>query len=180
EKPAEEKPQEIKEEPKPEPEVATQPEPQPEPVSQPEPEPEVPTPAAPQPQEPSEWTLETLSDVLPHGTVGLEHNDMGLVLFFNSRLFFQTANRNADAVREKIHQKTGSDVNIIFSFSETKEAPSQAPAEDNPEEEKPAEEKPQEIKEEPKPEPVKESSLSEEQKNLITDLMLCFDGREER
>lgn len=160
--------------PEPEPEVATQPEPEPEPVSQPEPQPEVQTPAAPEPQEPSEWTLETLSDVLPHGTVGLEHNEMGFVLIFNSRLFFQTANRNADAIREKIRQKTGPDVNIIFSFSDNKETT------EAQEEEKPAEEEPQEIKEEPKPEPVKESSLSEEQKNLITDLMLCFDGREER
>ncbi|MBO6001474.1 MAG: DNA polymerase III subunit gamma/tau, partial [Spirochaetales bacterium] len=165
---------EVKPEPEPQPEVATQPEPEPEPFSQPEPEPEVPTPAEPEQERPSEWTLETLSDVLPHGTVALEHNEMGLVLIFNSRLFFQTANRNADAIREKIRQKTGPDVNIIFSFSDNKETT------EAQEEEKPAEEKPQEIKEEPKPEPVKESSLSEEQKNLITDLMLCFDGREER
>lgn len=172
---------EVKPEPEPQPEVATQPqpEPEPEPASQPEPEPEVPTPAAPKSERPSEWTLETLSDVLPHGTVALEHNEMGLVLFFNSRLFFQTANRNADAVREKIRQKTGPDVNIIFSFSDTKEAPAPEPVEEPKEEEKPAEEEPQ-IKEEKKPEPVKESSMSEEQKNLITDLMLCFDGREER
>ena len=164
---------EVKPEPEPQPEVATQPEPEPEPepVSQPEPEPE--------PQRPSEWTLETLSDVLPHGTVALEHNEMGLVLFFNSRLFFQTANRNADAVREKIRQKTGPDVNIIFSFSDNKETTAPAPVEEPQEEEKPAKEEPQ-IKEEKKPEPVKESSMSEEQKNLITDLMLCFDGREER
>ena len=164
---------EVKPEPEPQPEVATQPqpEPEPEPASQPEPEPE--------PQRPSEWTLETLSDVLPHGTVAVEHNEMGLVLFFNSRLFFQTANRNADAVREKIRQKTGPDVNIIFSFSDNKETTAQEPVEEPQEEEKPAEEEPQ-IKEEKKPEPVKESSMSEEQKNLITDLMLCFDGREER
>ena len=164
---------EVKPEPEPQPEVATQPqpEPEPEPVSQPEPEPE--------PQRPSEWTLETLFDVLPHGTVALEHNEMGLVLFFNSRLFFQTANRNADAVREKIRQKTGPDVNIIFSFSDNKETTEPEPVEEPQEEEKPAEEEPQ-IKEEKKPEPVKESSMSEEQKNLITDLMLCFDGREER
>ena len=164
---------EVKPKPEPQPEVATQPqpEPEPEPASQPEPEPE--------PQRPSEWTLETLSDVLPHGTVALEHNEMGLVLFFNSRLFFQTANRNADAVREKIRQKTGPDVNIIFSFSDNKETTAPEPVEEPQEEEKPAEEEPQ-IKEEKKPEPVKESSMSEEQKNLITDLMLCFDGREER
>ena len=149
--------------PAPQAEVKPEPEPQPEVATQPQPEPE------PEPQRPSEWTLETLSDVLPHGTVALEHNEMGLVLFFNSRLFFQTANRNADAVREKIRQKTGPDVNIIFSFSDNKETTAPEPAEEEPQ-----------IKEEKKPEPVKESSMSEEQKNLITDLMLCFDGREER
>ena len=88
---------------------------------------------------------------------------MGLVLFFNSRLFFQTANRNADAVREKIRQKTGPDVNIIFSFSDNKETTAPEPIEEPQEEEKPAEEEPPQIEEEKKPEPVKESSMSEEQ-----------------
>ena len=101
------------------------------------------------------------------------------VLTFNSRLFFQTANRNAEAVREKIRQKTGPDVNIIFSFSD---APTETKAEEQPAEQ--TVEEPVEVKiekpEEKKPEPVKESSLSEEQRNLLTDLMLCFDGREER
>jgi len=123
--------------------------------------------------------METLSDVLPHGTISVETNDMGLVLTFNSRLFFQTANRNADAVREKIRQKTGPDVNIIFSFSD---ASAETKAEEQPVEqtaEEPVEVK-KEVIEEKKPEPAKESSMSEEQRNLITDLMLCFDGREER
>ena len=153
----------------------------PAPVSQPEAKVEIqpePEPVAEaQPERPSEWTMQSLSDVLPHGTVSVEKNDMGLVLLFNSRLFFQTANRNAEAVREKIRRKTGPDVNIIFSFSESKETPK----EEKTEEEKPVEQTP--IEEKPvenKPEPVKESSMSEEQKNLITDLMLCFDGREER
>ena len=115
--------------------------------------------------------METLSDVLPHGTISVETNDMGLVLTFNSRLFFQTANRNADAVREKIRQKTGPDVNIIFSFSD---APTETKAEDQPVEVI------KEVIEEKKPEPAKESSMNEEQRNLITDLMLCFDGREEK
>ena len=123
--------------------------------------------------------METLSDVLPHGTIGVETNDMGLVLTFNSRLFFQTANRNAEAIREKIRQKTGPDVNIIFSFSD---APTEAKAEEQPAEQSPAEpvEVKEEIIEETKPEPAKESNMSEEQKNILTDLMLCFDGREER
>ena len=159
--------------PEPEPEPDFKPEPTPEPEPQPEPQPE------PEPERPSEWTMETLSDVLPHGTISVETNDMGLVLTFNSRLFFQTANRNADAVREKIRQKTGSDVNIIFSFSD---APTETNAEEQPVEqtaEEPVEVK-KEVIEEKKPEPAKESSMSEEQRNLITDLMLCFDGREER
>ena len=159
--------------PQPEPQPVAEPAPEPEPTPEPEPQPE------PEPERPLEWTMETLSDVLPHGTVSVEKNDMGLVLTFNSRLFFQTANRNADAVREKIRQKTGPDVNIIFSFSD---APTETKAEDQPAEQ--TVEETVEIKiekpEEKKPEPAKESSLSEEQRNLLTDLMLCFDGREER
>ena len=87
---AEEKP-EIQTPPVPEPE---QPE-QPKEVSEPQPVEEAPAPAPAAVQEKSvEWTLEGLADALPHGTISVEKTDMGLVLGFNSRLFYQTANRN--------------------------------------------------------------------------------------
>ena len=176
---AEEKP-EIQTPPVPEPE---QPE-QPKEVSGPQPVEEAPAPAPTAVQEKSvEWTLEGLADALPHGTISVEKTDMGLVLGFNSRLFYQTANRNKAMVEEKLRDKTGCDVNVVLSYSEPPEpkipetpAP-QAPVRQPEEKPAPA---PEVREESPKPRPQEQATMSDEQKNLITDLMLCFDGREER
>ena len=166
---------------KPEPQTPPVPEPeqpeQPKEVSEPQPVEEAPAPAPAAVQEKSvEWTLEGLADALPHGTISVEKTDMGLVLGFNSRLFYQTANRNKAMVEEKLRDKTGCDVNVVLSYSEPPEpkipetpAP-QAPVRQPEEKPAPA---PEVREESPKPRP-------QEQKNLITDLMLCFDGREER
>ena len=174
---AEEKP-EIQTPPVPEPE---QPE-QPKEVSEPQPVEEVPAPVAVQ-EKSVEWTLEGLADALPHGTISVEKTDMGLVLGFNSRLFYQTANRNKAMVEEKLRDKTGCDVNVVLSYSEPPEpkipetpAP-QAPVRQPEEKPAPA---PEVREESPKPRPQEQAPMSNEQKNLITDLMLCFDGREER
>ena len=176
---AEEKP-EIQTPPVPEPE---QPE-QPKEVSGPQPVEEAPAPAPTAVQEKSvEWTLEGLADALPHGTISVEKTDMGLVLGFNSRLFYQTANRNKAMVEEKLRDKTGCDVNVVLSYWEPPEpkipetpAP-QAPVRQPEEKPAPA---PEVREESPKPRPQEQAPMSNEQKNLITDLMLCFDGREER
>lgn len=173
---------------KPEPQTPPVPEPeqpeQPKEVSEPQPVEEAPAPAPAAVQEKSvEWTLEGLADALPHGTISVEKTDMGLVLGFNSRLFYQTANRNKAMVEEKLRDKTGCDVNVVLSYSEPPEpkipetpAP-QAPVRQPEEKPAPA----PEIREEsPKPRPQEQAPMSNEQKNLITDLMLCFDGREER
>ena len=176
---AEEKP-EIQTPPVPEPE---QPE-QPKEVSEPQPVEEAPAPAPAAVQEKSvEWTLEGLADALPHGTISVEKTDMGLVLGFNSRLFYQTANRNKAMVEEKLRDKTGCDVNVVLSYSEPPEpkipetpAP-QAPVRQPEEKPAPA---PEVREESQKPRPQEQAPTSDEQKNLITDLMLCFDGREER
>ncbi|MBO4393573.1 MAG: hypothetical protein J5800_04445, partial [Spirochaetales bacterium] len=147
------------------------PEPQ---VQSPEPEPEL-QPKAPEQENTAIWTMETLSDALPHGTVSVENTDDGLVLVFNSRLFYQTAYRNLSDVKARIHKKTESEINIVLSYSEAQE---QNVPEPEPEPQKP---QPQNIPEQERPEPKPQApSMSEEQKNLITDLMLCFDGREER
>ena len=174
---AEEKP-EIQTPPVSEPE---QPE-QPKEVSGPQPVEEVPAPTATQ-EKSVEWTLVGLADVLPHGTISVEKTDMGLVLGFNSRLFYQTANRNKAMVEEKLRDKTGCDVNVVLSYSEPPEpkipetpAP-QAPVRQPEEKPAPA---PEVREESPKPRPQEQAPMSNEQKNLITDLMLCFDGREER
>ncbi|MBR4426252.1 MAG: DNA polymerase III subunit gamma/tau, partial [Spirochaetales bacterium] len=149
---------------------------QPKQQATPVPEPQVQSPEPePEPEKPVIWTMETLSDALPHGTVSVENTDDGLVLVFNSRLFYQTAYRNLSDVKARIHKKTDSEINIVLSYSEAQE---QKTPEPEPEPQKP---QPQNIPEQEKPEPkVQAPSMSEEQKNLITDLMLCFDGREER
>jgi len=157
---------------------------QPKEVSEPQPVEEAPAPAPVAVQEKSvEWTLEGLADALPHGTISVEKTDMGLVLGFNSRLFYQTANRNKAMVEEKLRDKTGCDVNVVLSYSEPPEpkipetpAP-QAPVRQPEEKPAPA---PEVREESPKPRPQEQAPMSNEQKNLITDLMLCFDGREER
>jgi DNA polymerase-3 subunit gamma/tau len=157
---------------------------QPKEVSDPQPVEEAPAPAPAAVQEKSvEWTLEGLADALPHGTISVEKTDMGLVLGFNSRLFYQTANRNKAMVEEKLRDKTGCDVNVVLSYSEPPEpkipetpAP-QAPVRQPEEKPAPA---PEVREESPKPRPQEQAPMSNEQKNLITDLMLCFDGREER
>ena len=171
---------------KPEPQTPPVPEPeqpeQPKEVSEPQPVEEVPAPVAVQ-EKSVEWTLEGLADALPHGTISVEKTDMGLVLGFNSRLFYQTANRNKAMVEEKLRDKTGCDVNVVLSYSEPPEpkipetpAP-QAPVRQPEEKPAPA---PEVREESPKPRPQEQAPMSKEQKNLITDLMLCFDGREER
>ena len=160
-------------------EVHEQPKQQATPVPEPqvqstEPEPEL-QPKAPEPEKAAIWTMETLSDALPHGTVSVENTDDGLVLVFNSRLFYQTAYRNLSDVKARIHKKTDSEINIVLSYSEAQE---QKTPEPEPEPQKP---QPQNIPEQERPEPKPHApSMSEEQKNLLTDLMLCFDGREER
>lgn len=173
---------------KPEPQTPPVPEPeqpeQPKEVSEPQPVEEAPAPAPAAVQEKSvEWTLEGLADTLPHGTISVEKTDMGLVLGFNSRLFYQTANRNKAMVEEKLRDKTGCDVNVVLSYSEPPEPKiAETPAPQSPvrqPEEKPAP-APEVREESQKPRPQEQAPTSDEQKNLITDLMLCFDGREER
>ena len=130
----------------------------------------------PKPEKTTVWTMESLSDSLPMGTISVENTEDGLVLVFNSRFLYQNAYRNLSDVKEKIHQKTASEINIVLSYSEPPQAQNPEPAAEKTVQSDPA---PQQEKTQ-EPVQAQAPSLSEEQKNLITDLMLCFDGREER
>jgi len=164
------------------PEPAAEPEPQPEPEPAPaaEPVPE-PTPAA--------FDAASLKDVLPSGTVKAEMTDDGLVLTFDKKFYYQTAYRNIMSIRETIQKKAGSDINVILTFSDNpNNAVSEEPAEPKAEPEQPAVQEtpaPQQEQKEPENEPEPAASqpasagMNDEQKNLINDLILCFDGREE-
>ncbi len=132
---------------------------------------------APEPKQPTVLTMEELSDALPHGTVSVESTEDSLVLVFNSRFLYQNAYRNLAEVKDRLRGKVPSELNIVLSYSEPPQAQNQEPAAEEAPKQSPDEQEPVREKVEQK---VQAPSLSEEQKNLITDLMLCFDGREER
>ena len=164
------------------PEPAAEPEPQPEPEPAPAAEP------APEPA-PAAFDIASLKDVLPSGTVKAEMTDDGLVITFDKKFYYQTAYRNIMGIRESIQKKAGSDINVVLSFSDNpNNAVSEEPAEPKTEPEQPAVQEtpaPQQEQSEPEAEPAPAASqpvssgMSDEQKNLINDLILCFDGREE-
>ena len=134
--------------------------------------------------------MSVLKDILPLGTVDAQNTDDGLVLTFDKKFYYQTAYRNLQSIRETIQTRLRGNVNVILAFSDnpnnsvSEEQPAEAPAEpasEPQEERKPeVEQEPQIADETPAPEkPSISSGMNEEQKNLINDLILCFDGREE-
>ncbi|MBR2282526.1 MAG: DNA polymerase III subunit gamma/tau [Spirochaetales bacterium] len=175
-----------------------EPAPEPEPATEPEPAPEA---------KAADWKPEDIQDLLPQGTQKVENTEDGLVLTFNNKFFYQMAYRNLVNVREKIQQRTSPDLNVVLSYSENiMDAPAPAPepepvptaeephADSAPEAAASEEattavvEEPAETVETEEPEVVEPSACekpqnekrTEEQRNLLNDLMLCFDGREER
>ena len=163
------------------------PEASPEPEAAPDSEPDVPEEKPVQPASPAA-DISILKDILPLGTVDAQNTDDGLVLTFDKKFYYQTAYRNLQSIRETIQTRLRSNVNVILAFSDnpnnvvSEDAPSTpAVQQESPKaEEKPAEE--QEEATQPSCEPEKpaiSSGMSDEQKNLINDLILCFDGREE-
>ena len=151
------------------------------------PQPEPASPAAP--SAPAAFDPASVKDVLPSGTVKAEMTDDGLVLTFDRKFYYQTAYRNIASVREAIQKKAGTEVNVVLAFSDNpNNAVSEEPADPKAEPEQPAIQEtsaPQPEQNEPEPEQVLAAAqpvsggMSEEQKNLINDLILCFDGREE-
>ena len=173
----------------PEPEAQPEAAPAPEPVTgspapaEPEAHEEAPAPVEKTPEEstPASFDAASLKDVLPSGTIGAELTNDGLVLTFDKKFYYQTAYRNLQNIREAIQKKTGTDINVVLAFSDNpnnnvteESAPAQEPA---PQEETPQPEIVQE--QQSTSEGSASTERSEEQRNLINDLILCFDGREE-
>jgi DNA polymerase-3 subunit gamma/tau len=161
---------------------------QPEPEKQEEKPVEIPAaPVQPEPAAPparTNWTKEDLKDVLPQGTVAVNCIDDSLILVFGQKLFYQIALQNRETIIKEIREKTSSEINVAFSFSGTPEsAPAPEPAPANEAQQPPAAPEPEEKEEAPSCQPEKPqqeiSSRTDEQKNLINDIILCFDGREE-
>lgn len=165
-------------------------------VEPPAPQQTVPQPEPVEPSAPSAFDPASVKDVLPSGTVKAEMTDDGLVLTFDKKFYYQTAYRNIVNVREAIQKKAGTDVNVVLAFSDNpnnavSDAPDRQEPERQPEQpskpetsepEAPTQEAPEQN---PEPEEAKPAAqpisggMNEEQKNLINDLILCFDGREE-
>lgn len=149
-------------------------------------------------------TLEGLKGVLPQGVVDVKNEDDGLVLCFANKLFYQLALRSLQKVKDDVSAKLGAQKNVVLALSERNETQPQpepvvqAPLNEAVPPETPA--KAQPVQTPPKPEPqaavpiqgaaptqstaptqVKTmNALEEERKNLINDLILAFDGREEK
>ena len=164
------------------------------PAEEPAPEPEV------QPE--TELTLEALKDILPDGTREVKLTDDGLVLIYDSKFYYQMAYRDLHGTRERIQARCRKEINVVLNYSEpptpasaeqetpepetpaeepavAEAAPEEAPVAVEPSvEEAPAEAEPVDESLSEQPDPM--SRRSEEQKNLIDDILLCFDGREER
>ena len=162
-------------------------------------DPVVRTPAEePSPEPEKELSIEDLKGILPDGIKEVKSTDDGLILVFDNKFYYQMAFRGLQGTRERIQAKCGKEINVVLNYSEPA-APAPAPVEEN--EDAPsasAEEAPapvetpvaEETAAEPavEAEPVEESpseqmqgisERTEEQKNLIEDIILCFDGREE-
>lgn len=151
----------------------------------------------------ADLTLESLKDILPVGTKEVRNTDDGLILVFDDRFYHKIALRDREETQGKISKRAGYDVHVVLSFSEQKteapkpepepvevEKPAETPVEPETEVQTPVEEPVQETEESAPEADVPEetaeltsapiSKMSEEQKNLISDILLCFDGREER
>lgn len=149
-------------------------------------------------------TNDGLSGVLPQGVIDVKNENNGLVLCFANKLFYQLALRSLQKIKDDVSAKLGAQTNVVLALSERNETQPQpepavqAPLSEAVPPETPA--KAQPVQTPPKPEPqaavpiqgaaptqstaptqVKTmNALEEERKNLINDLILAFDGREEK
>ncbi len=143
-------------------------------------------------------TKEGLSGVLPQGVVDVKNENEGLVICFANKLFYQLALRSLQKIKDDISAKLGTQTNVVLALSERNEAqpqpePSaQTPLKGTTTPETPAKVEPTPEAQKPEPlvaEPIQSAAppqvktmnaLEEERKNLINDLILAFDGREEK
>lgn len=143
-------------------------------------------------------TKEGLSGVLPQGVIDVKNENDGLVLCFANKLFYQLALRSLQKVKDDVSAKLGAQTNVVLALSERNETQPQpepavqAPLNEAAPPETPAKAQPVQTPQKPEsqaavpiqgaaPTQVKTmNALEEERKNLINDLILAFDGREEK
>lgn len=141
-------------------------------------------------------TIEGLQGVLPQGVVEVKNENDGLVLCFVNKLFYQLALRSLQKIKDDISSRIGTGTNIVLALSE-RNSDQQPQVQQNPsvaanvqEMQRPVqrqEEKPQPTEaiqpqtvQQSQPVVKTENALEEERKNLVNDLILAFDGKEEK
>lgn len=141
-------------------------------------------------------TIEGLQGVLPQGVVEVKNENDGLVLCFVNKLFYQLALRSLQKIKDDILSRIGTGTNIVLALSE-RNSDRQPQVQQNPsvaanvqEMQRPVprqEEKPQppeaiqpQTVQQSQPVVKTENALEEERKNLVNDLILAFDGKEEK
>lgn len=141
-------------------------------------------------------TIEGLQGVLPQGVVEVKNENDGLVLCFVNKLFYQLALRSLQKIKDDISSRIGTGTNIVLALSE-RNSDQQPQVQQNPsvaanvqEMQRPVprqEEKPQppeaiqpQTVQQSQPVVKTENALEEERKNLVNDLILAFDGKEEK
>ena len=149
-------------------------------------------------------TKDGLSGVLPQGVIDVKIENDGLVLCFANKLFYQLALRSLQKVKDDVSAKLGAQTNVVLALSERNETQPQpepavqAPLNEAAPPETPAKAQPVQTPQKPEPQaavpiqgaaptqstaPTKVktmNALEEERKNLINDLILACDGREEK
>lgn len=149
-------------------------------------------------------TKDGLSGVLPQGVIDVKIENDGLVLCFANKLFYQLALRSLQKVKDDVSAKLGAQTNVVLALSERNETQPQpepavqAPLNEAAPPETPAKAQPVQTPQKPEPQaavPIQGAAptqstaptqvktmnaLEEERKNLINDLILAFDGREEK
>lgn len=147
---------------------------------------------------PKTLDLEAIKDLLPQGVLNVKNENDGLILEFSNKLCYQLALNSRQKTREDIKERTGIEVNIVISFSETKTqeqeihdalplgqstpaSPLQAPIEEKyKEDERNASSVNIQNQSNTSSQIKSLSALEEERKNLVNDLILAFDGKEEK
>lgn len=141
-------------------------------------------------------TIEGLQGVLPQGVVEVKNENDGLILCFVNKLFYQLALRSLQKIKDDISSRIGTGTNIVLALSE-RNSDQQPQVQQNPsvaanvqEMQRPVprqEEKPQppeaiqpQTVQQSQPVVKTENALEEERKNLVNDLILAFDGKEEK
>lgn len=138
--------------------------------------------------------LETIKDLLPQGVLNARNENDGLILEFGNKLCYQLALNSRQKVKEGIKERTGIEVNIVPSLSETQNQEESSLQTSSQVMQTSQEMRTSQLAQTSQitnslqttqnsqagPQIKSLNTLEEERKNLVNDLILAFDGKEEK